>query len=55
MKPRDITLALLLVAIWGANFTAIKVALEHTPPFALATLHCVAVVFSTVQWVTRPA
>lgn len=54
MKPRDITLALLLVAIWGANFTAIKVALEHTPPFALAALRFAAVAFPAVLWVARP-
>ena len=41
MKPRDLFMALLIVTIWGANFTVIKLGLADIPPMLLAGLRYV--------------
>jgi O-acetylserine/cysteine efflux transporter len=38
MSPRHLLLALLLVAVWGTNFVALKWSLEEIPPFLLTAL-----------------
>ena len=36
MPPRDRLLAALVAVLWGANFLAIHVGLQHFPPLYLA-------------------
>ena len=38
MSPRHLLLAVLLVAVWGTNFVALKWSLEEIPPFLLTAL-----------------
>jgi O-acetylserine/cysteine efflux transporter len=48
-------LALLIVAIWGSNFVAIKLALHDVPPLLLGTLRFVFVALPAVFFLRRPA
>ncbi|WP_243313614.1 EamA family transporter [Fundidesulfovibrio agrisoli] len=43
MKPKDILLALVVVALWGGNFVVIRVGLDSFPPLLLAALRFVPV------------
>lgn len=54
MAPRDVLLALLVVAIWGANFTVIKIGLAGVPPMLLAALRYVVTAFPAILFVARP-
>lgn len=54
MILKDLLLALLVVAVWGANFTVIKVGLAGVPPMLLAGLRYVVVAFPAVFFVARP-
>ena len=38
MKPRDVVRALLVVVLWGSNFTMIKLGLREIPPMMLCAL-----------------
>ena len=48
-------LALVVVAIWGANFTVIKIGLEHLPPLFMAALRFGLAFFPAALFVKRPA
>lgn len=52
---RHLLLALLVVAIWGSNFVAIKLALADLPPLLLCALRFVGVSLPLVFFVPRPA
>lgn len=54
MILKDLLLALLIVAVWGANFTVIKIGLAGVPPMLLAALRYVVVAFPAVFFVARP-
>lgn len=54
MSLRDILLALLVVGVWGANFTVIKIGLADVPPMLLASLRYVVVALSALAFVPRP-
>ncbi|MEM9494862.1 MAG: EamA family transporter [Pseudomonadota bacterium] len=54
MQARDLFLALLMVAIWGASFSVIKVALADAPPLLLSALRFFMVAFPWVFLVPRP-
>lgn len=54
MGAKDIVLALFIVAVWGANFTVIKVGLADLPPLLLAALRYVVVAIPAVFFVRRP-
>lgn len=41
MKPRHVLLALVVTALWGANFVVIRVGLDSFPPLLLAALRFV--------------
>ena len=50
MLPRDLALALLVVAVWGVNFAVIKTGVAEVPPLLLGALRfllaaCPAVFF----------
>jgi O-acetylserine/cysteine efflux transporter len=52
---RHVLLALGVVAIWGANFVAIKVALRELPPLLLCALRFLCVSLPVVFFLPRPA
>ncbi|KFK95549.1 MULTISPECIES: EamA family transporter [unclassified Serratia (in: enterobacteria)] len=54
MTLRDRLLALLVVVIWGMNFVIIKYGLQGMPPFLLAGLRFLLVVFPAILFVPRP-
>ncbi len=55
MNRKDFVLALLVVTIWGANFTVIKLGLGGVPPLLLAALRFVFAVLPAIFFVRRPA
>lgn len=52
---RHLLLALIVVAIWGSNFVAIKLSLVDLPPLLLCALRFVFVSFPLVFFLPRPA
>lgn len=55
LPVRRMLLALLIVAIWGSNFVAIKLALHDLPPLLLVTLRFIFVAVPAVFFLPRPA
>lgn len=53
MKKKDLILALLVVIVWGANFTVIKLGLSGVPPMLLAALRYLCVI-PAIFFVKRP-
>lgn len=51
---RDRSLAVVVAVLWGANFLAIHVGLEHFPPVFLAGLRMLVLAVPTVLLVPRP-
>ena len=51
---RHIALALLVVAVWGTNFTVIKVALAELPPLLFACLRFTFMLLPAVFFLKRP-
>lgn len=54
MSSKDLSLALLVVMLWGANFTVVKLGLDGVPPMLLAALRFVFAVFPAIFFVPRP-
>ncbi|MGQ4365806.1 EamA family transporter [Streptomyces sp. SAS_272] len=54
MPPAHLALAVLVAAVWGANFTVIEIALGHFPPLLFSALRFVAAAFPAVFLVGRP-
>ena len=54
MPTRDRLLAAVVAALWGANFLAIHVGLQHFPPLFLAALRFAVIALPTVLLVPRP-
>src|SRR5690606_3517100 len=54
MSPRDITLALLVVLIWGLNFVAIAWGVAEIPPFLLTALRYIGCALPAVFFIRRP-
>lgn len=52
---RHLLLALLIVAIWGTNFVAIKTALRDLPPLLLCAVRFILVAVPAVFFLPRPA
>jgi O-acetylserine/cysteine efflux transporter len=55
MNRRDYLLALLVVTIWGTNFTVIRIGLDGVPPMLLAALRFIFAVLPAIFFVRRPA
>ncbi|MDY0036604.1 MAG: EamA family transporter [Zoogloea oleivorans] len=55
MRYKDLALALLVVTIWGANFTVIKLGLDGVPPMLLAALRYLLAALPAVFFIRRPA
>lgn len=54
MKGKDLILALLVVIIWGANFTVIKLGLDGIPSMLLVAIRYTLVAFPAVFFVKKP-
>ncbi|WP_083403814.1 EamA family transporter [Curtobacterium sp. MCBA15_001] len=54
MLLRDRFLALLVAVVWGLNFPATALALEHFPPFLLAAVRFTLLAVPTLLFVPRP-
>ena len=54
MSPRDILLALLVVALWGMNFAAAKIGLREFPPMFMMFLRFTAVAAILLPFVKVP-
>lgn len=54
MSTRDRLLAVFVAVLWGANFLAIRVGLDHFPPLFLAALRFAVIAIPTVLFVPRP-
>lgn len=54
MKKKDFILALLVVTVWGANFTVIKLGLSGVPSMLLVTLRYLITAFPAVFFVKKP-
>jgi O-acetylserine/cysteine efflux transporter len=52
---RDRLLALVVAVVWGLNFPATAIALEHYPPFLLAAVRFTLLAVPTILFVPRPA
>lgn len=55
MKRRDLILALLVIIVWGANFTVIKLGLAGMPPMLLAALRYTFAALPAIFFVKRPS
>jgi O-acetylserine/cysteine efflux transporter len=54
MKPRDIALAVAVMAIWGVNFVVIETGLDHFPPLLFNALRFTLAAFPALFFVGRP-
>lgn len=54
MKRRDIGAAVLVTAVWGVNFSVIKLGLQNVDPFVLAALRFLLCAVPAVFFVKRP-
>lgn len=54
MTARDRLLALVVAVVWGLNFPATALALDHFPPFLLAALRFTILAVPTLLFVPRP-
>ncbi|NLJ58524.1 MAG: EamA family transporter [Tissierellia bacterium] len=54
MKRRDILLAILLVIIWGVNFTIIKLGLSGVPSMLLVALRYMLTFFPAIFFIKKP-
>lgn len=54
MTLRDFFLALLVVLVWGANFTVIRIGLDGVPPLLLAALRFVLALFPAIFFIKPP-
>jgi O-acetylserine/cysteine efflux transporter len=55
MNRKDIFIAILVVTIWGANFTVIRLGLDGIPPMLLVSLRFLLAAFPAILFVKRPA
>ncbi len=54
MNRRDLALALLVVTVWGANFTVIKLGLDGIPPMLLAALRYTLAAIPAILFIKPP-
>ncbi|MFY2789144.1 EamA family transporter [Rhodococcus sp. MALMAid1271] len=54
MTTRDRLLGLTVVVLWGLNFLAIRVGLDHFPPFFFAALRFLVIAVPVVLFIPRP-
>ena len=54
MTSRDRLLAATVVLLWGVNFLAIRVGLDHLPPFFFAALRFAVIALPALLFIPRP-
>lgn len=54
MKTRDLILALIIVTIWGVNFTVIKLGLGGVPPILLVALRYTLAALPAIFFIKKP-
>lgn len=54
MKKKDILLSVLLVILWGMNFTVIKLGLSGVPSMLLVTLRFIFTTFPAIFFIKKP-
>ncbi|MFE6407724.1 EamA family transporter [Streptomyces sp. NPDC057837] len=54
MRPAHLTLAVLVAAVWGVNFTVIEIGLDHFPPLLFSALRFLTAALPAVFFVGRP-
>ncbi|MET8795297.1 EamA family transporter [Nocardia sp. NPDC004568] len=54
MTSRDRILALTVILLWGLNFLAIRVGLDHLPPFFFAALRFAVIAVPALLFIPRP-
>lgn len=54
MKKRDLLLSVLLVTLWGFNFTVIKIGLSGVPSMLLVTLRYLLTSFPAIFFIKKP-
>jgi O-acetylserine/cysteine efflux transporter len=54
MRPAHLTLAVLVAAVWGVNFTVIEIGLGHFPPLLFSALRFLVAALPAVFLVGRP-
>ncbi|MCA0401493.1 MAG: EamA family transporter [Proteobacteria bacterium] len=55
MSPRDVSIAILVMLVWGLNFAAIKIGVEGFPPLFLTGLRFLFTALPMVFFLGRPA
>ncbi|MBW0270674.1 hypothetical protein ATM97_06540 [Nocardia sp. MH4] len=55
MTTRDRLLGLTVVVLWGLNFLAIRIGLDHFPPFFFAALRFAVIAIPVLVFIPRPA
>ncbi|MEV0061181.1 EamA family transporter [Nocardia sp. NPDC050718] len=55
MTTRDRLLGLTVVVLWGMNFLAIRIGLDHFPPFFFAALRFAVIAIPVLVFIPRPA
>ncbi|MGW5451594.1 EamA family transporter [Nocardia sp. NPDC003979] len=55
MTTRDRLLGLTVVVLWGLNFLAIRIGLDHFPPFFFAALRFAVIALPVLVFIPRPA
>ncbi|WP_336084936.1 EamA family transporter [Nocardia sp. SSK8] len=55
MTTRDRLLGLTVVVLWGLNFLAIRIGLDHFPPFFFVALRFAVIAIPVLLFVPRPA
>ena len=54
MEKKDILIALLVIVVWGANFTVIKLGLHGVPSMLLVAIRYTLVAFPAVFFIKKP-
>ncbi len=54
MRPKDMALALLVILVWGVNFSVIKVGVVGVPPLLLGALRFVLAAFPALLFLKPP-
>ncbi|APE32838.1 EamA family transporter [Nocardia mangyaensis] len=55
MTTRDRLLGLTVVVLWGLNFLAIRIGLDHFPPFFFGALRFAVIAIPVLMFIPRPA
>ena len=54
MQRKDLLIGLLVIIVWGLNFIAIKLGLQHMPPLLLGALRFLLACFPAILFLPKP-